>query len=268
MSADKRDGNHSGGGGLLFGLVIGVVLTFLYVKYDFALPAWLQPADKVKGLVITTTASISADNNDMDELQREIAVKMKESSDYYTSIDDSLGKFITEEIVWRGRTKRTLKLLQDLVKNLDSHAGSQSGGVNRSIERLLHAVPQQTKNEHQFAYQYLKKRFPGLSDTEIVEELKRISLTDLFQISYPSSRIVFALPLPGTAKIDIYDASRQKVKTLLDAALPSGQFRLYWDFTNDDGVSLAPNETYSFEIYVNGAQTRAEIMEVPGAVWN
>ncbi len=268
MSVDKRDGNHSSSGGLLSGLLIGVVLTFLYVKYDFALPSWLQPAEKVKGFFVTTTASLSAGDSDLDELQREIAVKMKESSDYYTNIDDSLGKFITEEIIWRDRTKRTLKLLQDLVKNLDSHSGSQSSGVNRSIERLLHAVPQQTKNEQKFAYQYLQNRFPGLSDAEIVEELKRISLTDLFQISYPSSRIVFALSLPGTARIDIYDGSRQKVKTLLDAELPGGQFRLYWDFTNDDGESLATNAIYSYEIYLDGVQTRTEIMEVPGVVWN
>lgn len=267
MSADKRDGNQSSEGGLLFGLVLGVVLTFFYVKYDFALPEWLQPVDQVKGLVISTTASISADNNDMNQLQREIAVRMKEGAGYYTSVDDSLDKFITEEIVWRERTKQTLKLLQDLIKNLDSHAGSRSSGVNNAIERLLLALPQETKADHKFAYQYLKNRFPRLSDTEIVAELKQVSLVELFQTPFPSSRIVFALPMSGRAKIEIYDASEQKVKKLLDAELPSGQFRLYWDFTADDGMPLASNAAYHYEITVDGEPLRSAILAQPNAVW-
>ncbi len=267
MSADKRNGNQSSEGGLLFGLVLGVVLTFFYVKYDFALPEWLQPVDRVKGLVISTTASISADNNDMEQLQREIAVKLREGADYYISVDDSLDKFITEEIVWRERTKQTLKLLQDLIKNLDSHAGSRSNGVNSAIERLLLTLPQETKVDHKFAYQYLKNRFPGFSDTEIVAELARISLVELFQTPYPSSRIVFALPMPGSAKIEIYDTSEQIVKTLLDAELPSGQFRLYWDFTANDGMPLASNTAYRYEITVDGEQLRSAMLAEPNAVW-
>jgi len=267
MSVEKRGGSPSGSGGLPLGLVIGVVLTVLYVKFDYALPSWLQPVEKVKVLFITTTASLSADDNNLDELQREIAVKMKEDASYYTGIDDALGKFITEEIIWRERTKRTLKLLQDMIRKLDDVSGRQSSAVNNSIERILQTLPEGTKQESRFAYQYLKIRFPGLSDVEIVEELKRISLTDLFQMPFPSSRIVFALSAPAPARIEIYDTSRQKVRTLLDAKLPGGQFRLYWNFTDDDGVPVASNDTYSYKLYVNGEQTRAGMMAAPVSVW-
>ncbi|MBL7174857.1 MAG: hypothetical protein ISS66_03425 [Desulfobacteraceae bacterium] len=269
MTVDKGGGGrYNVGGGVLSGVVIGIVLTFLYVKYDLTLPSWLQPVEKIKIFFITTTASLTADEHNLNELQREIAVKMKENPGYYTSIDNSLGKFITEEIVWRDRTKLTLKLLQDNVKNLDRLFGTRSNGLNRSIQRLLSALPQRTKEEKELSYEYLKRRFPDRSDTEIVEDLKRISLADLFQIPHPSARIVFALPALSSARIDIYDASKQKVKTLINAELPAGQYRLYWDFSNEDGRPLSTDADYIYKIYVNGKQKRARNMEVPKAIWN
>jgi len=268
MMTGKSNGDHFNGSGMgALGLIIGIVLTFLYVKHGFVLPHWLQPVEKTKVFFITTAASLSANENNLDELQREIAVKMKENPDYYTRVDDSLDKFITEEIIWRDRTKRSLKLLRDNINNLDRFSGMQSDGVNSSIQRVLLALPKQTKEEKELVYKYLKRRFPGSSDSEIVEKLKGISLVDLFQMPSPSARIVFALPALSLARIDIYDSSKQKVKTLIDAELPSGQYRLYWDFTNENGELLSSDAIYRYEIFINKKKNRTEIIEVPKALW-
>jgi len=267
MMGKNSNDHFSHGGVALLGLIIGIVLTFLYVKHGFVLPSWLQPVEKAKIFFITTTASLSADENDLNELQREIAVKMKESPAYYTRIDDSLEKFITEEIIWRDRTKRSLKLLWDYINNLDRFSATRTDGVARSIQSVLRALPQQTKEEKKLVYKYLKRRFPESSDSEIIEELKRISLADLFQMPFPSTRIVFALPVQSSVRIEIYDVSKQKVKTLIDAVLPSGQYRLYWDFSNEDGKRLSSAKLYSYEIYINKKKKRAEVIEVPAVLW-
>lgn len=248
-------------------LIVGVVLSALYVKLGWTPPVWLQPAERAKGAFITMLTSVLTDDNDLTELQREIAVTIQQDPGYYTSIDDALGKFITEEIVWRERTKRTLKLLQDYVKNLDRVSGSDSSWIDQSVERLLLRLPGETREEKRLAYKYLQRRFPGHSDSEIVDELRRVTLSDLFQMKFPSSRVVFALAAHSTTKIDIYDASRQKIRTLIDADLPAGQYRLYWDFTNDDGETLSRNAAYSYKIFVDGERKRTETMETPKSIW-
>lgn len=212
-------------------------------------------------LFITTAASLSASENNLNELQREIAVKMKENTGYYSRIDDSLGKFITEEIVWRDRTKRNLKLLMDNIKNIDRYSEKVSDKTKKAMQRVLLRLPELTKEDNWLSYKYLKSRFPDHSDTEIVEELKRISLADLLQISHPSSRIVFALPETGVTKVNVYDSSKNKVKMLVDAELPGGQYRIYWDFTNDHRESLSSAATYTYEILINGEHKRAGVME-------
>ena len=261
MASDKHKTSQSGLGGL-GGVAIGMILTILYVKFGFTLPGWLQPVETVKDSFISLSASLAVDENNLAELQREIAVKMKQPS-YYTSLDNSLDNFITEEVVWRTRTKRTLKLLQDQIKAVDARSGQFAPTLSGALDRL----PKRLIKEKELAHKYLQRRFPDRTDSEIIAELIRLPLTEVLQMRYPSARILFALPSESHTKIVVSDATEQPVKTLMDGDLPMGQYRLYWDFTDEGGERLPADVAYTYEISLNGERHRVATLELPPAVW-
>ena len=136
MIMQTKQRGEASGAGLLSGVLMGVVLSVLYIKFDFALPAWLQPAETVEGLAITAAATMLTDENQADELQREIAVRIQAQPDYFVRIDNELGRFISEEVVWRESTKRDLKLLQDMVKAMAEQAERQPQPLADSLQRV------------------------------------------------------------------------------------------------------------------------------------
>jgi hypothetical protein len=51
----------------------------------------------------------------------------------------------------------------------------------------------------------------------------------------PATSIKFTLPEPGRAALEIYNVLGQRVRTLVDEALPAGLYTVTWDGTDWDG---------------------------------
>jgi len=252
------------GGGIFSGIIIGIILSVLYIKFNFKLPDFLNPVEKAKTSFISMTSKFVTDEDDIDELQREIEVMISRNSDYYRQTDNALDKFITEEIVWQEKMIRKIKLLQQRVKILSNNSRMQEfPHLKNPLKRILSQIPDNTKEENTLIYNFLKTRFPDCSDQAIIESLKEISWPDLFQVPYPSYKIVFVLRMRSLAKIEIFNNSSQKIKTLLDTELPLGHYRLYWDYTNNEGERMPLNRNYRYKLFIDGNQKRFVIIEPP-----
>ena len=264
----KRQASGGGAGvGMLWGIVAGVALAVAYVKLGFVLPAWMQPADYLKEKVISLAVSVGVDQSDVGELQREIAHSMRDA-DLYIELDNSLDGFITEELIWRERTKRSLKLLQDLVKQMQQTAEDERfARLTPSIERVLARLPNQTESDRVLVYRYLEQRFPGQSDAAIIEQLGKLSLAELLQIQPPFARVLFRLPKPAQVRLTIFDEQSRAVRTLVEDRMPRGQFRLYWDFMDDDGDRLPEPSRYTYQLWVDGELRRDAQLESAKPIW-
>ncbi|MCF7840896.1 MAG: T9SS type A sorting domain-containing protein, partial [Candidatus Marinimicrobia bacterium] len=76
----------------------------------------------------------------------------------------------------------------------------------------------------------------------------------------PATNIRFALPETGLARLVIYDARGQVVKTLLDREFSAGVHQIRWNGRNDAGV-LVSTGIYFYRLEVNGfSQTRKMIL--------
>ena len=256
-----------GSGGPLGGAAVGIVLALLYVKFGFALPAWLSPVKEIEGLVVATAAALATDGSELAELQRGIALEIGRDPEYYTRIDNALGQFITAEVTWRERTKRDLMLLRGTARQLAEQSADRSGPLRASMERLLGSLVRRTKAERALAYDFLRLRFPGMTDAEIVAQLTTISVVDLLQITYPSAPIVFTSPGRGLVTLEVRAESGERVATLLDAELPAGQYRVYWDYRDASGKPRPTDGEYTFALQREGELVRSGRLEPPKAVW-
>lgn len=59
----------------------------------------------------------------------------------------------------------------------------------------------------------------------------------------PRTQLRFSLATEGEARLDIYDASGRRVRTLLDGVQGAGAHQVTWDGTDEDGQSL-PSGVY------------------------
>jgi len=55
----------------------------------------------------------------------------------------------------------------------------------------------------------------------------------------PSTTIAFSLPHSGRTTLDIYNLKGQKVRSLLNAKLPSGGNKAVWDGNNDNNQPVS-----------------------------
>jgi hypothetical protein len=49
-----------------------------------------------------------------------------------------------------------------------------------------------------------------------------------------------SLPLPGRAKLEVYDVAGRRVRALMEGSLPAGDSRAAWDLRDDGGRTVAP----------------------------
>ena len=98
-------------------------------------------------------------------------------------------------------------------------------------------------------------------------QLKTISLKELFQVSYPCSRIAFTTPGRGRATLEVRDEFGKRVTTLLDATLPAGEYRVHWDYLDGDGRKRPTKAAYSFALTHDGQPIRSGKLQPPKAVW-
>lgn len=242
--------------GIFAGILFGVILTLAYVKFDFALPGWLKPIDQIKSFAIMTTAELAANENNWAELQRNIAVRLKEDASYYQQIDDATGKFITQEIIWQ---HRAVEQITNMRNGLRAVANNQSVAKHESltpyIEKYIDSLPDKTRVEKAFIDAFLKQRFPGQSSQAIAAQMTQMSLSELLMRPTFHTTIRFYVPYHGKVKVEIMQKGKA-VATLFEADAPSGFYRQYWDYRDSDGVLMPRNRSYQFRVSVNEALWR------------
>jgi hypothetical protein len=63
----------------------------------------------------------------------------------------------------------------------------------------------------------------------------------------PATTIGFMIPVPENVSLAIYNATGQKIRTLVDAPMPSGAHRVVWDGLTDAGMHV-PSGVYLYEL--------------------
>ncbi|HIG42898.1 MAG: hypothetical protein ABGY96_22585 [bacterium] len=246
--------------GTISGIVLAIILASLYVKTGFQLPFYFLPAHKAKSTVVGLVTSLFVDEKELDELQREIALKIGENPNFYIEMDDALDNTFTEEIIWETVIRRKLLLLQIDAKNLQKQLDrGKFPALEESLNRLLTNMVDLTEAESYLVYDYLQGRFPGYSDREIIDALISMSQSELLEMPQsPLSRIVFWLRTSSAVKLEIYDTSLRNVKTLIDQALPAGKYRVYWDYTDNSGSSVDKDQAYHYKLLLNGDERKTK----------
>ncbi|MGD2119903.1 MAG: hypothetical protein PVG66_16210 [Chromatiales bacterium] len=254
--SEKNDETTSSFGSGLAGLLGGILLAIVYIKFGFSLPGWLQPAETFQQGLTWRLASLTVDDNNLEELQREIALQMQDP-DFYVASDNALGGFITQELVWRDKTVRSLTLLRAEVNNLRRLSADQHEGIKNSIQRLLQNLPAETRQEKQLLSDFLRLRFPQASDAQIIDQISKLSLPELLQMPVFATTIIFLTDATANYSVKLFDETGQNIKTLLKGELPAGKYRLYWDFTNDEGRPVDRHLSYRYEIQRGGLPVRS-----------
>jgi hypothetical protein len=57
------------------------------------------------------------------------------------------------------------------------------------------------------------------------------------------------------------------VKTLVDASMPAGLFRLNWDFVGTGGRQEAATASYTYRLWINDQLHRESHLGSPRAIW-
>lgn len=131
----------------------------------------------------------------------------------------------------------------------DSNLWARWGSVpNTGTLADIGAVLEAIRGEGQFAYWYYAWNFSVYLDdapfTHIVLDVSGGAPPRL-ALSAPrpnparaGSTIDFALPSPGTARLEIYDAAGRRVNTLVNGALSAGTHAATWNGTDERGSAV------------------------------
>lgn len=256
------------GRGLASGIVLGLIFSILYLKFNYKLPSFLRLGEQIKSGLSTAASSLLVNEGRFGELQRMIAIKIQGDPDYYVKIDNAVDNFMTEEVIWREIIKSRLNQLQRKIKTYKETAQKYSKkypSLKKSFSHLINELPEMTAKEGVLVSNYIKTRFPGLTDKEITEEILRISKGELLEMPQGrASRVVFGTRSEGDIRIEIFDKSSKKIKTLIDAHnLPVGKYRVYWDFTDDKGQKVPLYDSYHYKLYKNNVETKSKVIPQP-----
>jgi hypothetical protein len=87
-------------------------------------------------------------------------------------------------------------------------------------------------------YEFCLEEVPGIASVPISAG-NRYGLNIYPNPSNPSATIAFQLGTSEIVRLDIFDVSGRRVRTLLNEMLPAGEHRVIWDGTCDDGSGAA-----------------------------
>ncbi len=76
-----------------------------------------------------------------------------------------------------------------------------------------------------------------------------------------STRVDFAITRAGAAKLEIYDVTGQRVRTLNNGVLAAGKHSVVWDGRGDSGRLVAPG-TYYAKLFWAGKSASEKIVLV------
>ncbi len=97
--------------------------------------------------------------------------------------------------------------------------------------------------------------------TAVVEEAPTTSSAIIARPNPSPSRVtvVFSLPAPGRAQVEVFDLAGRLVRRLADTAMETGQHSVEWDGRDDTGTRLHAG-TYFYRLSVDGKQVATNKM--------
>lgn len=172
---------------LLGGVVFGVVLTWLYVRFGFELPGIARLGQKVAAEAVVTTAEVDLYDPaaPLENRQRALAMVISEKPELFLEIDESIGGRFFHEAM-RRKAVRKAKLLKHRDKAYDMalekpalrEVYERKHGV-RDRDRLKRAMFIADIRRDEFLYDFLTGQFPQASPNELAEIVQGVYQNEL-----------------------------------------------------------------------------------------
>lgn len=163
--------NKSSGSALktILGVILGIALSFVYLKYGWTPPAFLQIMGMMKSIPETTMADsiLSDPDSSYEQRQRAVIALIKNDDEFYKEIDEEIG--FTKRVIDK-RIKRKLLILKELVLTLES---AKKRGIARGLDiyysnHTRNTVAKEIKKD-KLLFHYFRERFPKSSAEEMAE---------------------------------------------------------------------------------------------------
>jgi len=170
------------------GVLFGVIMTFLYVRYAWTMPEVAQFPGRITEAAIITTAEMDLFSPDVsdDVRRRALSIVMSQKADEFVAIDLELGSPLMEDVL-RREALRESKLLKHqmsafgmaidkpaLRKALERKHGKTEDDEELKRRMLLSAI-----HEDEFTSWYLRTRFPQLTQSELIDIVLNVYQNEL-----------------------------------------------------------------------------------------
>lgn len=254
MTDSKKVPHQRKSGNSFFaGVLTSILFCMLYLKLGYTPPTWLQPFGKLQNFLTQVAVSVFIDEQNILEVQRKIALDLGWNPHKFVELDTTLEHFISEEYYWQQQGMRKIGQLQTKIRAMKRNEEAYAN-LQDSFDRLLPGLPEEARKEHLFIRNYLKKRFPGDTDQEIISKLATYGIDDIIQRPGVNPAIHFQPVTAANVQVEITDDAGNVVRRLVDASLPAGQYWLYWDRKDDLGRKTAVSVKYFYRVLYNGRE--------------
>lgn len=167
-------------------LILGSVLTYVVLEFGYSPPIILDLPNKVKAIPEQLIASSFIDDPEADLKQKQtaIAIMIKNSSNYFIEIDNALNNQFTHAAINKITDHRLLLIksytqeFANILEN-DTHSSLKKFLIERyqttSVTEIKIHIMQDKIAEDPFVYAELKKRYPEMTDQQIIRRLLNIA---------------------------------------------------------------------------------------------
>ncbi|MCH2210066.1 MAG: hypothetical protein MK110_02105 [Fuerstiella sp.] len=170
------------------GVLLGIVMTFVYVRYSWKMPEVTTFPGKITEAAIVTTAGIDLFRPEAgdDVRRRAFSIVMSQKSDELVEIDRELGSPLMEELLRRKAFRQT-KLIRHqmsgyetvlnqpaLRKALETKHGKTEDDEQLKRQMLLSAI-----HEEEYTSWYLRTRFPQLVPSDWIDLVMNVYENEL-----------------------------------------------------------------------------------------
>jgi len=170
------------------GVLFGVLMTFLYVRYKWTMPEVVQLPGKISEAAVVTTASMNlfSPTAPDDVRRRAFTVVMTHKAEEFVKLDQELGSPLLNEVL-RREAVRESKLLKHqmsaynvamdkpaLRSALERKHGRTDDNEELKRRMLLSAV-----HDEEFTSWYLRENFPQLTPSETVDLIMNVYQNEL-----------------------------------------------------------------------------------------
>lgn len=171
---------------VIMGVILGAVMTFLFLEIGYSPPAVIEIPAKIKALPEQLIASSFLEDAEsaLDQRQKAVAILIKYDPGYFIEIDSAIDNRFTSEAVNR-IARRKLQLVKGYNNGLDKIINDRGEypALRESLERLYDTEDSATLRYRMLAkrirddeliYKMLQQRFPAMSDEEIARHILTI----------------------------------------------------------------------------------------------